>query len=191
MGATGVTGGDVKVRLATILVVGVVVFGTMMIPTASGQAARVRGLPDCTITGTRGDDRLRGTAERDVICALAGDDFVNGRGGNDLILLGPGEDGFNGGGGNDQVRGGSGPDFGTGGPGDDNLFAQKGNDLIISDTVGSDLISGGDGDDSCLSAFDGADDDSVLGGNGTDTFNADAGDSTSTVENGPTPCEGG
>jgi len=45
--------------------------------------------------------------------------------------------------------------------------------------------------DSCLSAADGQDDDSVLGGDGEDTFNADAGDFVSTVENGPTPCEGG
>jgi Ca2+-binding RTX toxin-like protein len=72
-----------------------------------------------------------------------------------------------------------------------NLFGQKGNDLIISDTVGADLLSGGAGDDSCLSAFDGQDDDSVLGGDGEDTFNADDGDFVSTVENGPTPCEGG
>ena len=52
-------------------------------------------------------------------------------------------------------------------------------------------MSGGAGDDSCLSAFDGQDDDSVLGGDGEDTFNADDGDFVSTVENGPTPCEGG
>ena len=47
------------------------------------------------------------------------------------------------------------------------------------------------GDDSCLSVFDGQDGDSVVGGDGTDTFNADDGDVVSTVEDGPTPCEGG
>jgi len=31
----------------------------------------------------------------------------------------------------------------------------------------------------------------VLGGDGEDAFNADDGDFVSTVENGPTPCEGG
>lgn len=60
-----------------------------------------------------------------------------------------------------------------------------------SATRWGDLLSGGAGDDSCLSAFDGQDDDSVLGGDGEDTFNADDGDFVSTVENCPTPCEGG
>jgi hypothetical protein len=54
----------------------------------------------------------------------------------------------------------------------------------------SDLL-GGSGDDSCLSAADGQDDDSVPGGSDDDTFRTDAGDFVSTVENGPTPCEGG
>ena len=182
---------NARERKLSIALVGLVALGGGAATAAARPDRTVGGLPDCTISGTQGDDRLRGTAERDVICAMGGDDFVNGRGGNDLILLGPGEDGFNGGPGNDQVRGGAGPDFGFGGPGNDNLFGQKGNDLIISDTIGADLISGGLGDDSCLSAADGQDDDSVLGGGGEDTFNADDGDFVSTVENGPTPCEGG
>ena len=175
-------------RTATIVILGVALLATTPSTASSAPAPRI---PECTITGTSGDDTLRGTADRDIICALAGDDFVLGRRGNDLILLGPGTDGFNGGPGNDQVRGCGGPDFGNGGPGDDNLFGQKGNDLIISDTVGADLLSGGAGDDSRLSAFDSQDDDSVLGGDGEDTFNADDADFVSTVENGPTPCEGG
>lgn len=179
-----------RARTATVMALGVVLLATMT-AAASSTPRGGPGIPECTITGTSGDDTLRGTADRDVICALAGDDFVLGRRGNDLILLGPGEDGFNGGPGNDQVRSGSGPDFGNGGPGDDRLFGQKGNDLIISDQVGADLLSGGSGNDSCLSAADGLDDDSVLGGDGEDTFNADDGDFVSTVENGPTPCEGG
>ena len=131
-----------KVRLATILVVGGVVFGTMMIPTASGQAARVRGLPDCTITGTRGDDRLRGTAERDVICALAGDDFVNGRGGNDLIcgsdsgddiFGGRGDDRILGGGAVDDLRGGAGNDRLRGGAYDDYLYGGFGHDRLFGE----------------------------------------------------------
>lgn len=37
----------------------------------------------CTITGTRGDDRLRGTSRDDVICGLGGDDRIDGGGGDD------------------------------------------------------------------------------------------------------------
>lgn len=84
-----------------------------------------------------------------------------------------------------------GPDFGNGGPGGDNLFGQKGNDLIISDTVGADLLSGGAGDDPCLSAFDGRDDDPVLGGDGEDMFNADDGDSSRRSRTVPRPAKAG
>ncbi len=66
----------------------------MIGPASSGERGGTR-IPECTITGDRGDDPLRGTVDRDVICALAGVDFVPGRLGNDLILLGPSEDGFN------------------------------------------------------------------------------------------------
>jgi len=62
-------------RLPRTLALGAVVLATI----AGGvSTAERRGrLLDCTITGTAGDDTLGGTANRDIICALAGD-FVLG-----------------------------------------------------------------------------------------------------------------
>ena len=157
---------------------------------AAPTAATLAG-PQCTIVGTGGADVLNGTAGDDVICAMGGGDQVNGRGGNDTILLGRGTDFFRGGRGNDVIRGGPGPDFGDGGVDDDRIFLQGGDDLIVSEDRGADLLSGGSGDDNCLSTADGVGDDRVVGGTGEDTFNADDGDTVSGVENGPTPCEGG
>ncbi len=126
-----------------------------------------------------------------MLCGLGGDDQVSGRGGNDILLLGSWTDFFSGGRGNDVIRGGTGPDFGNGGPGDDRILLQGGSDLIVLEDHGADLLSGGSGDEACLSTNDGDDDDRVRGGAGDDTFNADDGDFVTTVENGPTPCEGG
>jgi Ca2+-binding RTX toxin-like protein len=63
-----------------------------------------------TIVGTRGGERLVGTARRDVIAALSGNDVVRGRGGSDLICGNGGNDRLIGGGGRDRLLGGSGND---------------------------------------------------------------------------------
>ncbi|HEU4526637.1 MAG TPA: hypothetical protein VFT80_01760 [Actinomycetota bacterium] len=88
------------------------------------------------------------------------------------------------------MYGGPGPDHGGGGRGDDRILLQGGADLIVSEDGGVDLLTGGRGNDSCLSAADGRGNDRVRGGPGTDTFNADAGDVVTSVEVGPTACEG-
>lgn len=50
-------------------------------------------LPDCTLTGTRRDDRIRGTPLRDWICAEGGSDVIRARGGGrDVVKCGPGRD---------------------------------------------------------------------------------------------------
>ena len=65
----------------------------------------------CTITGTRGADRLRGTARGDVICGLGGDDRIDGRGGDDAVFGDAGRDRLEGGDGHDTLywRRGSSP----------------------------------------------------------------------------------
>lgn len=68
----------------------------MLLPTPALPDAP-RGGRECTIVGTAGEDRLRGTQHDDVICALAGTDRVTGRAGNDTLLLGRGWDRFWGG----------------------------------------------------------------------------------------------
>lgn len=62
---------------------------------------------DVTITGTPGDDQLRGTPGRDVVWGGDGDDRIEGLGGDDVLCGGPGADRLAGGGGDDTVDGGS------------------------------------------------------------------------------------
>jgi len=91
----------------------------------------------CTITGTPGPDRLRGTRRADVICGLGGDDRINGRGGNDAIF---------GDAGSDRLRGGAGADTLYGGEGDDALSGGNGAD-VLSGGPGGDRLDGGRGRD--------------------------------------------
>jgi Ca2+-binding RTX toxin-like protein len=141
-----------------------------------------RARPECTIVGTAGDDRLRGTRRDDVICALAGNDTVEGRGGDDRLILGPGRDSGEGGVGEDVIRGGAGwDDLGARGyPGNDRIFGGGGIDILV-DWSGVDLLSGGPERD-CLNAGDGEGGDVIRGGGGRDWFWADPRDRVFTAE---------
>jgi Ca2+-binding RTX toxin-like protein len=58
-----------------------------------GSAATSERRPsDCTVTGTSGDDDLRGTDGPDVICGLAGNDRIRALRGNDVVFGGAGVD---------------------------------------------------------------------------------------------------
>jgi hypothetical protein len=91
----------------------------------------------CTITGTPGRDRLRGTSRDDVICALGGDDTVEGRDGDDVVF---------GDAGNDSIEGDDDDDTLYGGEGDDRLRGDDDDD-VLSGGPGADSLSGGDGRD--------------------------------------------
>ena len=73
-----------------------------------------------TISGTDGDDFLRGTKKADSIDAMDGDDVVRGRGGNDEIW-----------GGNDE----------------DTLYGNKGRDYIHTAGYFADVVDCGPGRD--------------------------------------------
>jgi hypothetical protein len=75
----------------------------------------------CTITGTAGPDRLRGTRHDDVICGL---------GGNDVIRAGAGDDAVFGDAGDDRLAGGRGDDTLYGGDGDNRLSGGRGEDVL-------------------------------------------------------------
>lgn len=95
----------------------------------------------CTISGTRGVDRLVGTPGRDVICGNRGDDTLIGGDGDDLIYGGRGSDVLSGGSGKDRLVGRfgndtlrardgvEGNDAAYGGPGRDRLSGDP-NDII-------------------------------------------------------------
>ncbi len=83
-----------------------------------------------TITGTNGDDVLRGTASVDVIMGLGGDDVLTGGNGNDVICGGAGNDALSGDNGDDVLSGGSGNDTLNGANGDDVLIGGPGTDVL-------------------------------------------------------------
>jgi Ca2+-binding RTX toxin-like protein len=83
--------------------------GPDQVPTCLGKRV--------TIMGSPGNDRLNGTASRNVIFAGNGDDSVDGGGGRDVICGGEGNDTLAGGAGSDELSGDNGNDRLDGGPG--------------------------------------------------------------------------
>jgi putative glucoamylase/uncharacterized protein DUF3131/hemolysin type calcium-binding protein len=73
----------------------------------------------CTITGTNGSDRLRGTRHDDVICGRGGNDVIDARDGDDTVFGDAGDDRIDGGDGDDTLYGGDGDDRADGGRGFD------------------------------------------------------------------------
>jgi Putative glucoamylase/RTX calcium-binding nonapeptide repeat (4 copies)/Protein of unknown function (DUF3131) len=102
----------------------------------------------CTITGTDGDDRLRGTSRDDVICGLGGDDRIEGGGGDDAVFGDAGRDRLEGGNGDDTLYGDDGDDVLSGGFGDDVLSGGPGDDRLAGGP-GADFQEGGEGTDQC------------------------------------------
>lgn len=102
--------------------------------------------PECTITGTPGNDRLVGTSGDDVICGFGGDDTIYGLDGDDRIIGGPGDDFLIGGNGADIISGNTGEDVLRGLDAGDRLDGGTGSDSIIGD-AGLDVITGGDHND--------------------------------------------
>jgi Ca2+-binding RTX toxin-like protein len=142
-----------------------------------------------TISGTTGDDRLRGTPGTDVIVGQTGDDRISGLdgidvicggGGNDIIRGGNMEDRILGGGGADAIREGEGYGdlldtspagiyvYVEGGPGEDRLFGGGGADALMGQG-GDDQLRGGAGHErEDRGLFGGGGDDRIYGGKGQD-----------------------
>jgi hypothetical protein len=158
------------------------------------------GQAGCTITGTNQSETLSGTPGGDVICGLGGGDTLRGKRGDDVlrggrgrdtlhgghgrdtVLGGPGSDNLDLGRGADVARGGRGSDFSAvASAGPDQWFGGSGPDSLI-DFKGFDRINGGAGDASCLSTFDQAGGDTLLGGPGFDIWLADGADDVQGVE---------
>lgn len=125
------------------------------------------------MSGTAGNDSLRGTTGDDYINGYAGNDTILGLGGNDWIYAGTGSDSVLGGGGNDylfqELSAGSGTLLGE--DGDDMINAGGGNDILVGGN-GVDLLYGSPGNDS-LSG--GAGNDFLEGDWGRDTYHGGTG----------------
>jgi Ca2+-binding RTX toxin-like protein len=141
-------------RRSAMAIAVALVFGVV---TSGGGTIAHGATPVCTITGTKGADTLTGTSGHDVICGKGGNDTLNGMGGDDVLYGGKGADTLDGGAGNDVMKGGPGPDS-------------------FVDLHGKDHIYGGNGNDPCMNGSDNAAGDVLVGGNGADGYNVDAGD---------------
>lgn len=126
-----------------------------------------------SVTGTAGEDYLRGEDGNDVIVGGGAFDDLHGNAGNDTVSGGDGDDWVVGGKDNDHLKGEWGDDIVYGNLGDDTCEGGGGDD-IVRGGQGNDLLLGGDGRD-WISGDRG--NDTITGGAGADTFNtfADAG----------------
>jgi hypothetical protein len=123
------------------------------------------------ITGTQGNDYLRGSRKDDIIKGRNGNDVLVGKQGNDTLLGGRGADVLKGGAGDDILKGGSGSDRLFGGSGNDNLRGGRGADVLKGGT-GDDVLKGGSGSDRLLG---GKGNDQLFGGHGWDFLNGGKG----------------
>lgn len=98
-------------------------------------------------SGDDGDDRLKGSAERDLFCSFDGDDRVGGGGGHDTVWADEGDDLVRGGGGADYLQGdGTGDHYGPRPEGNDVLYGGYGRDFV-NGGPGDDVLRGGPGRD--------------------------------------------
>lgn len=94
---------------AAALTIAWLVFALLPVTAKAHPPLKCRG-HFTTMMGSRADDVMVGTPNRDIIWARRGDDSVFGLSGNDLICGGKGDDEIFGGDGTDHVRGGHGDD---------------------------------------------------------------------------------
>jgi hypothetical protein len=109
-------------------------------------------LGECTIVGTSGADRMRGTTANDVLCGLGGNDSISGRRGRDVIDTAAGNDKAVGNKAGDMILGLSGADVVRarkgkdqigGGADQDQLRGQGNADLLAAEDGSKDLVHGG------------------------------------------------
>lgn len=136
------------------------------------------------INGTSGDDNIpRGSATldgggnvsytvNDEIYGYAGNDLIADGGGNNLLFGGGGNDNLTTGDGVDAIYGGIGDDFMSAGPGNDQMYGGAGNDFVWvlngdgATQGGSDLASGGTGNDHMVLEEYGASTGAAVSGDG-------------------------
>lgn len=132
-------------------------------------------LAGALVAAQGGDDRIVGSAGRDVLDGGPGGNDLTGAAGGDTLFGGELADTMRGDAGDDFLFSYEGADVLNGGDGDDRIFADDDADRVdgglgadsIDGGVGSDTISGGDGSDR-LDGGEGGD--AILGGAGADTF---------------------
>lgn len=128
------------------------------IEAGAGDDSVLAGAGNDTVSGDAGSDTIEGGAGDDVLDGGADADAIYGQDGADSILGGAGADTLDGGAGNDTIWAGGGDDSVDGGADADRIMGEDGDDTIaLSDGFGNDTILGGetsetDGDTLDLSA---------------------------------------
>lgn len=110
-----------------------------------------------TVTGNAEDNRVWGSAGKDVMQGMGGNDYIGAKDGDDTVRGGDADDTIFGDGGNDNLYGDAGNDNLYGGDGKDQLFGGDGND-VLNGGAGDDILTGGAGMDR------------LMGGTGADRF---------------------
>ncbi|MFN0147916.1 MAG: C25 family cysteine peptidase [Dehalococcoidia bacterium] len=129
-------------------------------------------LVPATISGTTGNDKLKGTPSDDVIRGLGGNDKIEGNGGDDIICTLGGNDEVSAGGGNDVVDAGAGNNNISAGDGDNRVISGAGNDRVNTGS-GDDYIDAGAGNND-VRASSGKN--KIITGPGNDDIRTGAGD---------------
>ncbi|MFL9840551.1 calcium-binding protein [Sphingomonas sp. ST-64] len=129
------------------------------------------GVGNALNNSIRGDQNV---ATAETLLGGAGDDLINGYGGNDILYGEAGTDTLYAGDGIDFVAGGDGDDYIYGENGADSLHGEAGNDVIWGGSdFATDIMTGGDGNDT-LRADSGLGDYDILnGGAGNDFYYVD------------------
>lgn len=122
------------------------------------------------IDADKGDDRVVGSAEDDIIKGGKGDDTLLGGDGNDTIIAGKHDDTVYGGTGDDYIEGNLGGDTLYGGKGRDEIKGGDGDDFIYG-VKGNNTLEGGAGRDTIDTGLNGS---TVDGGTGDDVIRANA-----------------
>ncbi len=134
---------------------------------------RVEGAHNADLLqGGSGNDEIIAHDGDDRVFGGSGDDEIDAGAGNDLVWGSSGDDDIDGGSGDDLLKGGTGNDEIDGGSGDDNIYGESGNDTL-SGNDGNDYMEGGTGHDDM---FGGDGDDCMDGGEGDDDMCGDDGD---------------
>ena len=146
------------------------------------------GTEGLNLTGTSDADMLEGSIWADQLFGLGGNDTLYGRAGNDTLEGGDGYDYLSGGSGNDiLIAGTKNSNTDTN---DNSLYGEAGNDILVGgdNAAASDLLYGGDGNDS-LNGLAGNDtlygvagSDNLQGGDGNDYLDDTVGSSNGVVE---------
>lgn len=144
-----------------------------------GHDSLYGGDGDDTLDGGRGNDFLEGDSGNDKLVGWTGDDHLRGGPGNDTLIGGK-DNGDGSDSGNDILVGWTGDDLFWGGDGNDILYGDSdsgylensGNDKLYGQD-GNDQLYGGDGKDLLNPGYNPGAQDTVDGGNGNDTLQAD------------------